>query len=194
MHQTGAIVLKECIVFVRSQVPCNAQRHRRSLRGRLQVMGRSVRRQCLYPLLLAMFFTAPAGPLEAQATTGCTYDRCALKLKRGFLSHQLVAGTQEERVANIYFLAPYVERFAERSDSAAYYYERFRSRHNSSIWFGLAGLAAFTAALIVNDSNEPVAGTLLVLGVGGLTVGLVRGIPARNDLSRGIWWYNRDLR
>ena len=45
MHQTGALVLKECIVFVRSLVPCDDPHAGRSLRGRLQVMGRSVRRQ-----------------------------------------------------------------------------------------------------------------------------------------------------
>ena len=44
MHQTGAIVLKELIVFVRSQVPCNVHHFGRSLMGRLQVMGRSVMR------------------------------------------------------------------------------------------------------------------------------------------------------
>ena len=43
MHQTGALVLKELIVFVRSLVPCNVQHSERSLRTRLQVMGRSVR-------------------------------------------------------------------------------------------------------------------------------------------------------
>ncbi len=160
----------------------------------MEFWRKRVRRQCLYPLLLAMLFIPSAAPLEAQATAGCTYDQCALKLKRGFLSRKLIAGTQEEHVANVYFLAPYLERFAERSDSAAYYYARFRSKQNSSTWFALGSLAAFAAALIVNDSNEPVAGTLLVLGVGGLTVSLVRSLPAPNDLSRAIWWYNRDLR
>ena len=43
MHQTGAIVLKELIVFVRSRVSCYDQCSGRSLRGRLQVMGRAVR-------------------------------------------------------------------------------------------------------------------------------------------------------
>ena len=43
MHQTGALVLKESIVFVRSRVSCNDQRSGRTLRSRLQVMGGSVR-------------------------------------------------------------------------------------------------------------------------------------------------------
>ena len=159
-----------------------------------QLMGRSVRWQRVYCVLLAVLIIASAARLEAQTTSGCTYDRCALKLKRGFLSRRLVAGMQEEQVASVYFLAPSLERFAERSDSAAYYYVRFRSRQNSSTWLALGSVAAFTAAMIINDSNEPVAGTLLVLGVGGLTVGLVRGISAPNDLSRAIWWYNRGLR
>ncbi len=42
MHQTGALVLKEWMVFDRSQVSCSDQPTRRSLRSRLQVMGRSV--------------------------------------------------------------------------------------------------------------------------------------------------------
>ena len=45
MHQTGAIVLKEFIVFVRSSIPCNDQYSGRPLRSRLQVMGRSVRQR-----------------------------------------------------------------------------------------------------------------------------------------------------
>ena len=44
MHQTGALVSKECIVFVRSQAFCHAQHFGRSLRSRLQVMGESVMR------------------------------------------------------------------------------------------------------------------------------------------------------
>ncbi len=45
MHQTGALVLKELIVFVRSLVPCVDQFAGRPLGNRLQVMGRSVRRR-----------------------------------------------------------------------------------------------------------------------------------------------------
>ncbi len=44
MHQTGAVVLKEFIVFVRSRVPCIDQLAGRPLRSRLQLMGRSVMR------------------------------------------------------------------------------------------------------------------------------------------------------
>ena len=43
MHQTGALVLKESIVFVRSLVPCHGRYRGRSLRSRLQVMGGTVR-------------------------------------------------------------------------------------------------------------------------------------------------------
>ena len=43
MHQTGAFVLKESVVLVRSRVSCNVQRHGWTLRSRLQVMGRAVR-------------------------------------------------------------------------------------------------------------------------------------------------------
>ncbi len=42
MHQTGAIVLKECIVFVRSRVSCDGPHHGRSMQSRLQVMGGAV--------------------------------------------------------------------------------------------------------------------------------------------------------
>ena len=43
MHLAGALVLKEYVVFVRSQVSCNGPSPGRSLRSRLQVMGESVR-------------------------------------------------------------------------------------------------------------------------------------------------------
>ena len=45
MHLSGAVVLKEFIVFVWSLVPCNVRLTGRSLGGRLQLMGRSVRPQ-----------------------------------------------------------------------------------------------------------------------------------------------------
>ncbi len=43
MHQTGALVLEELILFVRPLVPGVGQLAGRPLRSRLQVMGKSVR-------------------------------------------------------------------------------------------------------------------------------------------------------
>ena len=43
MHQTGALVSKECVVFCRSRLSCHDQHFGRSLKSRLQVMGESVR-------------------------------------------------------------------------------------------------------------------------------------------------------
>ncbi len=45
MHLSGAFVLKEFLVFIWSLVPCIVRYPGRPLRGRLQVMGRAVRRQ-----------------------------------------------------------------------------------------------------------------------------------------------------
>ncbi len=48
MHLSGAFVLKEFIVFDSSLVPCNVRCSGQSLKGRLQVMGTTVR---LHPWL-----------------------------------------------------------------------------------------------------------------------------------------------
>ena len=45
MKLTGAFVLKEFIVFVRSLASCNVRYAGRSFSGRLHVMGRAVRRR-----------------------------------------------------------------------------------------------------------------------------------------------------
>ncbi len=42
MHQTGALVLEQLILFVRPSVPGVGQLAGRPLRSRLQVMGKSV--------------------------------------------------------------------------------------------------------------------------------------------------------
>ena len=45
MHQTGALVLEELILFVRSLVPGVGQLAGPPLRSRLQVMGKAVRQR-----------------------------------------------------------------------------------------------------------------------------------------------------
>ena len=73
-------------------------------------------------LMLALLVTAQA----ASAQDACTYDECALKVTRGFLGTSILKGTEEERVARIILLAPHLDLFAQRSDSAGLYYEAFR--------------------------------------------------------------------
>lgn len=148
--------------------------------------------------LTAVLGIVPAATAWAQEDA-CTYDACALRVS-GRGGSVILRGVESERIARIGFwgFAPRLPLLAERSDSAAYYYRRFRSAHNTSNWLFLVGTVP--AAIIgVMAALEPdrEAGTLgiglLVTFTGTLVAGaIVRG-PAPDRLSRAIWWYNRTL-
>ena len=67
MHQAGAIVLKECVVFVRFPPSCNDPSSGRSL-SRLQVMGESVRRHLLVLPAVGMLTLPSAAVAQCEAT------------------------------------------------------------------------------------------------------------------------------
>jgi hypothetical protein len=115
-------------------------------------------------------------------------------VKSGFFRTSLVQGVDESHVANLLFLAPRLEFFTERSDSAADYYGSFRSEHNSGTWLLLAGTALFAGAYIAVGENDGLALGLGIAGFGSLVTGAFREAAGRNDLSRAVWWYNRELR
>ena len=143
--------------------------------------------------ILAACIAALPTPSTAQEPDGCTYDKCALMVKSGFFRRSLVQGADEAHVASLLFLAPHLDLFAERSDSAARYYRSFHSKHNSGTWLALAGTALFAGAYIVEGESDGVAIGLAIAGAGSIVIGTFRTAAGRNDLARALWWYNREL-
>jgi len=142
------------------------------------------------------FGSVASSPLGLLAQDNCTYETCALRVRRSLIGHRIVRGMQEDRVASIILFAPRLEMWRERSDSASAHYAAFRTKHNVGAAFSLTGVAAFAAGTIIalaDRGNETVP---VVAIVGGLTftmAGFVYLLQARNRLSQAIWWYNGTL-
>jgi hypothetical protein len=146
-------------------------------------------------LALALIGFARASMAQGQ---GCTYDTCALRLHRGFMGPRIVRGVTGEKVAGFGLFAPRLSLFAERSDSAARYYELFRKSNNQGNALALVGTAIFLAATFSRgtDWSQPVTtaqGVGLAIGAGFTLAGAIRLHPSHNRLSKAIWWYNRTL-
>lgn len=148
-------------------------------------------------LVLMLGLAAAARPGRGQAD-GCTYDRCALRVHRGFWGPRLVRGLEGDKVAGLGLLAPRLTLFAERSDSAARYYELFRKSNNQGAALMLAGALVFVGVTVSAGPrwDQPVTtaqGVGLAVGLGLLVAGGIRILPAHNRLSKAVWWYNRTL-
>ncbi len=142
--------------------------------------------QCAFVAVLAL------GPGLLIAQEPCPYETCALWIKSGFFTRDIIRGQAGEHVAKITVLAPKLALFPERSDSAHIHYASFRAAHSQGFWLTLVGGAlAGTGVVARADANQEA----LALGLGlsglGLTVGgLIRLAGAENHLARAVWWYN----
>jgi hypothetical protein len=143
------------------------------------------------PHLLASILAVMGTPLAAQVAPQCTYDRCALMVKEGWLGRRLVQGSDETHVAQLAFFPRPLPLFAERSDSAAIRYDAFRRKQISSTSAMLLGVVAFAGAAIAAGDSDAATTGLLLLGLGSWTFGIVRSVSASNDLARAVWLYNR---
>jgi len=146
-------------------------------------------------VVLALVALTPRGMAQSD---DCTYDRCALRIHRGFWGPRLVRGMDEDKVAGLGMFAPRLALFAQRSDSAARYYELFRKSHNQGSALALAGAIVFTAFTLSHgpDWNQQVTtaqGVGMSVGAGLMLAGAIRLAPSHNRLSKAVWWYNRTL-
>jgi hypothetical protein len=148
-----------------------------------------------FNLLLLFLLALPTTSLRAQQDT-CSYDACALRIKRGFWGRRLVQGREEQKVAGFALLAPSLDTVMQRSDSAARYYSLFRVRHNRGFWFALSGVALYGGATLVYGIDRDLEGPTIAMSIAGTAafiVGLVNTVRAEEPLSRSVWWYNRSL-
>lgn len=151
-----------------------------------------MRRALLSSLLLALATQPTVVRAQAAPDTSCSYSRCALRIKHGFLSTRLVRGTAEESVARLGWFGRGVDVLLAASDSAAYHARQYRSRLTTANVVGLVG----AALLLVGAARGEGIGDGGPWILAGLTLSLVElpfQLTSRGSLDRAVWWYNRDL-
>jgi hypothetical protein len=149
--------------------------------------------------LLAVLLLFAAAPAQAQ-TPGCTYDTCALRLRKRFWSGvSLVQGGDARRVTRLGLFAPHIDLLASGSDSTKAHYLMFRSKQNTggalllvgAVFAGVVGGLAYDEAHY-NDNK----GLVLGFGVASIVFSIWGGskqVSATDHLAQAIWFYNRDL-
>ncbi len=164
--------------------------------GRQPRVGRTMHTRTVCGLAAGVVVAALLSPGQAVAQDECTYLGCALRLERGFLRNSLLQGATGNRIANVGFLAPRLDMFAERSDSAAYYYQAFRTAHNQSFWLSTSGGLLMVATIIIEEIDRTQSELTWGIGIPGIALlftGIIRGFGSGNKLSKAIWWYNSTL-
>jgi hypothetical protein len=136
---------------------------------------------------------------SAFGQAACSYDECALRLEPAWFGEALVRGHGGAKVGLVGgFGGPRLGHLAQRSDSARLYLQAYDRDYTPGAVTATLGAAAATVAWLAAAENEGIherrnwtiialAGTLLTWH------GARRVERAHRALSRGIWWYNRDL-
>ena len=147
-------------------------------------------------LLLCAFLCTVAAPLAAQGNP-CTYDTCALRMRGAgfFKPGYIVRGEAQQEIM---MLAPFGTPTApifQASDSAfiaALEYDRLQPV--ASV-LNLAGPALLVLGpFLTNWRERPIASFALMAGGFGMSVyGTYLTNAANDELSRAIWYYNRDV-
>jgi hypothetical protein len=138
-----------------------------------------------------------AAPLAAQAGNPCTYDTCALRMRGAgfFKPAYLVRGEGQQEVLMLApFGAPTAPLF-QGSDSAfvaALEYDRLQPV--ASV-LNLAGPALLVLGpFLTNWREKPFASFAIMAGGFGMSIyGTYLMNAANDELSRAIWYHNREL-
>jgi hypothetical protein len=136
-------------------------------------------------ILLAM-----AKPALAQAAP-CTYERCALRIKKSAFKSRIVAGIDGRVVAKLGDFGTDLEHRVDLPDSAFSHVQRYNSQAKLSAWLGLAGTVVLVTPLLVTI-DDPGPGWLAapVIGLGLSIASATIRTRAGDHLSQAIWWYN----
>src|SRR4051812_7296590 len=153
----------------------------------------------LVVLLVALL--ALAAPVDAQAVAPCPaagYSSCAVRAEAGLLSGvHLQRGPGDADAARVHiFGAPDLPALLAGSDSAVAYARRYTGAARRSSALGVVAASLFVAAAVVDLQDREVTDAGLVLVAAGSAVGiasLAQHFSAQRELSRAVWWYNRDL-
>jgi hypothetical protein len=138
-----------------------------------------------------------AGPLTAQTPETCSYAECALRVRAaGFTTPSAIVRGQNDSVVMVLpgFSARLAPHFP-RPDSAYFHALRYDTYSRRAFIANIAGPAMFViGSFLTNWSERPVSSALLMGSALGITVygGHVTNL-AHDELSRTVWWYNREL-
>ncbi|MEO6331577.1 MAG: hypothetical protein ABIV11_04585 [Gemmatimonadaceae bacterium] len=142
---------------------------------------------------LAICSTAVAGQVA------CTYDECALRLEPAWFGETIVRGQRGVKVGTVSaFGGPRLGHIIQLPDSARMYIEKYDRNYTPGALISTLGGIAATVSWFVAAANEGTGErrnwTIIALAATGVSwYGARRLEVAQRALSRGIWWYNRDL-
>lgn len=125
----------------------------------------------------------------------CSYDSCVLRVEDGWFSRRLVRGPEGTVVARLGFGGPSLASIVQRSDSAVVHARRYQSAQRTGDIVSLVGTVGSIAALFALDDSgsrdEAIA--VNVASVVVFIVGQSFHFRAQRELSRSLWWYNREV-
>jgi len=142
---------------------------------------------------LAMLLAAPL----AARQDPCSYAECALRVRAaGFTTPAAIVRGQYDSV--VVTLPGFNARLAEHftaPDSAYFHALRFDTYNRRAFVLNIAGPAVFVLGSFFTDWRErPVTSALILGSAVGITLyGTQMANAASDELSRTIWWYNREL-
>jgi hypothetical protein len=142
---------------------------------------------------------APAQNVAAvRAPSGCTYERCALRVEEAFFSApRLLRGRTGVEVGRLSAFGGGVDTLLAGPDSAAVYGRRYVTAIRHSTVLGLLGAAAYVVVLVRSDDfrNDLDDGSIAVAvaGTGFAIASIPFTLHAKRSLSRAVWFYNAAL-
>ncbi|HEU4629055.1 MAG TPA: hypothetical protein VFS08_04895 [Gemmatimonadaceae bacterium] len=126
----------------------------------------------------------------------CTYARCALRVEDGWFSRRLVRGPEATVVARLGFGGPSLASIVQRSDSAVAHARRYQSAQRTGDIVSLIGTVGTVAALFALDDESGARDEAIAVNIASVVVFVVGQsfhFKAQRELSRSLWWYNRDV-
>lgn len=124
----------------------------------------------------------------------CTFDECSLRIQAPSLRtpRMLVRGTENVPVVPLGLLEPAIAPFVQLSDSAVAQAEIYDLLSDRGSIVTIAGtVVAFAAPIIFRGAMQKIGFT--AVGIGLTVYGGTLTNRADDNLSRAIWWYNREL-
>jgi hypothetical protein len=150
-----------------------------------------------FALVLAPALAPGAASAQSatRASSGCTYDTCALRVEPRFWTpNVLVRGHDGVVIGRLGAFGGGVDSLLAGPDSAAAYARQYVTAARTSNTLALLGGVAYVALLMHSDNlSNDLDGTDYALGLSGLGL-VIAAVPfelrAGRSLARAIWFYN----
>lgn len=138
-----------------------------------------------------------AAPVAAQTPAACSYADCALRLRAATFTTPaaLVRGQHDSVVVALPGFSARLAPHFPSPDSAYFHALRYDTYNRRAFIANIAGPAAFVIGSLFTDwSDRPISSALMMGTALGITVygGHLTNV-ASDELSRTVWWYNREL-